>query len=335
MSTIFFPEDIEFRESVRVFMDDCFITSDISEDAFNFIQDVHHTRYSKARAALLYAPTDTGKSAIINHYTNKYYEKYYENYGDYDTKPILIRKIQKGQTVKSLMDGLLRDLDDPAPNKGSLEEKYLRLQVLAETRGLTLVIFDDFTRLLKGSGTRTNEEVAYFIQSLLDDVFKVPILLTGVVKSKGMVKQLLEFDRRTPLKHAMRKYGCGSKKQCLSFKLFMYHLQTTIPVKTVDLSSEFMLKRIFYATGGVPGAIKTLIERAILGRKNIKEKLTIPDFANAFNAIHEISPDDDKYVSPRKNKLDEERDEYVPEFNPFNEKITQKQLDRHLDWNNT
>lgn len=332
MSPRFSSADIAFREKMRAFMDETFIRSDISEEAYRFIRNVHGTFCSKPRAGLLYAPTDYGKSSIIDYYIRKFDQEFREAHEDYETKPILKRKIKKGETARSLIDGLLTDLDDPAPSKGTSQEKYHRLSTLSAQRRLTFVIFDDFTRLLKGSGTRANEEVAYLIQSLLDDVFKVPILLTGVDKSKDMVKNLKEFDRRVPFKHAMRKYGCSTPLQCHSFRLFIQHLQSAIPLKTDDLTTDVMLKRMFYATNGVPGAIKTLIEMAILMRPDIEAKLTLDDLYNAFNAIHEISSVDDKYIAPSKSKLKVNPEIYVPEFNPFNKKIASVHLNKHLDW---
>lgn len=314
-------EEMLLLASVKCFMDDAFIKSDITEKALTFVKRVNTTYYSKPRCALFYGPTDRGKTTIINHYIK-------------NTNTVYVRKIMRGETLKTFIEGMLTDFGDIDPSYGSNQAKYNRLAALVKARGITMMVFDDFTRLLKGNGTSTNEQIAYLIQSLLDDITKVPIIITGVLKSRAMLENLKEIFRRTPLKHKLTKYGCDTAVREKSFMLFMHYLQQTIPVQCVELTSTNMLKRFYYASDGVPGAIKTLIEQAIINRNDISKSLSMRDFQNAFDLVHERSDEDDIYIHPAKSKadLDDENELFIPEFNPFHPKITEDHLNKHLNW---
>ncbi|AQA18973.1 hypothetical protein BST95_12695 [Halioglobus japonicus] len=333
---------VQIQQDLAEFMSK-YVTSFISDEALNLIANVHATHFGIPRCGLIYAPTDTGKTALINAYKRQYMAAFEHKADDCEELPILHIKLPASCTIDRLLVALLKELGDIAPHKGSVAEKEGRLLALVMRRNVSLIIIDDFNRLLRDSGTSFNRSIGHYIQYLLDDHLKRPILMTGVMSCRYILGELDELERRTPFKLQLKTFDCSTEAGVGRFRLFLEILESEIPGGSISISSELMAKRLFYLSNGVPGPIKTLVEQSILAKQDIDKKLCLKDYARGFSNIYrredigEISGSQPISSSSKKSTLGRrlengESEKYIPAFNPFLPNASEAKLERHLSW---
>lgn len=336
MVKIYSRKNSENNELKR-FMEDAYVTSPYTQEIFKMIKTLHSTVESKPRIGILTGPTDSGKSSAIKQYKKEYREAY-SNIQEYkDCEPFLGAAMSAASTRHELMTLLLESAGDIHPSIGSLSQKETRLKELAITLDSSLVVIDDFGRLLRDSGTSFNKTMCNYIQYLSEVVLKIPFLLLGVDECRFIFDRMKELNRRTPIKYRMKSFRMNTDANSKRFERFLQVLEKGIPKKSVSLSGGIMPKRLFLASNGVPGPIKTLIEQAYLVSDKNTE-ITLADFEQAYDQIYEESTENENeknqlatkavIKSRKKPKPLEDNYTYQAPYNPFRESVSTAKLDK-------
>lgn len=331
----------EAEKSIGDFLD-LYIMSGLTKDALEMIESLHATHFGEPKAGILYAETDTGKSATIETYKRAYMKSHRNASADVDELPILHIKLKDACTRDWLYTSILKKLGDPKPTAGQLSEKETRIAALARARKLTLLVIDDFNRILRRRGGAYNETVAHAIQKLLDEELRVPILMVGITRCRAVLDDLPELERRTPFKRQLSPFKCKNEVDVFRFKAFLKVLEEHVPGGTMPLDSELMAMRLFYVSNGVVGRIKTLIAMAIRKKSKPDEPLQLADFSVAFKSIYEHNETEKhRAQSPRGNPsrksssrtlVGDDEQLYVPRVNPFLKKYSSAWFVNELNW---
>ena len=336
MAAIFSKQKSETNDLKR-FMDEAYVTSPYTDEIFKMIRELHSTVESKPRIGLLLGCTDSGKTSAINRYVKDYLEACEKSHEYKDSKPFLRGTMSAASTRHEMMTQLLRSAGDIHPTKGKLFEKEDRLVALAKTLDSSMAIIDDFGRLLRDSGTSFNKTMCNYIQYIMEEKLKIPFLLSGVEECRLILDQMKELKRRAPFKYNIKPFRMNSSINAKHFVQFLKALEQGIPKKSVSISSGNMPKRMFVASNGVPGPIKTIIEQAyILSGDN--PTITLTHFEQAYDRIYEESIEREntgnqlfakaKLKSRNKSRVIDDSYSYQAPFNPFREGISTIKLDR-------
>lgn len=337
MTTIFLKKNSD-NSDLKRFMDDAYVTSPLTDEIFAMITALHSTVQSKPRCGLLYGPTDYGKTAAVRKYIRDYLKTYKKVDLYIDDKPILQVTLSSASTKQQLLTLALHQLGDIAPSKGTLSEKEERLQTQIKNLNTSLLVIDDFGRLLRDSGISFNKTMAHYIQYFLDELLQIPILLVGVDDCKVILDELHELERRTPYKYRLQEYRMDNDRNTNRFIRFLKTLQAGIPKKVLPLYGDKMAKRFLLASNGSPGPIKTLIEQACMISGDDSQAITLDHFETAYDKIHEASEQQEskenilkkrplKKVHTRKQKVVIDTYKYTSPINPFRKSVSTKKLD--------
>ena len=324
--------DPNYVDPLRHFMNEQFVSSSLNDEAIELIGKVHESFNAKPRCGLIYAPTDYGKTASVLFYIRQYMLAF-QGFSNYrDMRPIIHLSLPSACSKGQFYSLLLQELGDIKPEKGFIQSKKSRVKALCEGLSVTLIIIDDFNRLLKAPGRPTNTKIAQEIQLLCDNDLKIPFLLVGLDTCRPIFDELSEIFRRTPLKYDIRKFGCSTNKQAGQFIFFLESLEKNIPGGSHSISSIDMAKRIYLVSNGVPGRIKTLIETARAFSTDKCTPLSIEDYFTAFEKIYRLETRSNKVDSYKKIETKHGEEYYIPALNPFTKRVSLKKIGLLISW---
>lgn len=317
-----------------------------SDEIERWISDVHSTVESLSRVALMYGPTDSGKTTHLSRYKKKYIAKMIESSQYKDHIPFAEATMSSASTKHELLTLLLKSLKDIKPSVGTLAQKEERLQQKVQNLGVTMLMIDDFGRLLRDSGVSFNKKMCHYIQYLTVELLKIPCLLSGVDECRYIFDEMHELGRRTPFKYRLKAFRMDNKENTAEYLKFLKRLESMLPRKSPGFSDIKMAKRFLIAGNGVPGPIKTLYEQAYLITQDKGGAIRLADYELAYDRIHEASlvseesdnqlltkvkPKGPKKKGKRKRKHLQESYSYKAPFNPFRKGVNVDRMNKCIE----
>ncbi|RPH58508.1 MAG: transposase [Chloroflexi bacterium] len=236
----------------------------------------------EAQCMSLEGVTGAGKSTLVVDYA-AVFPRYEISTGM--VIPVFYAETPSPVTVKGMASYLLRQLGDPAADKGTLSSMNSRLINLIKDCEVKLVILDDFHHLID---SETNK-----ILSAVSNWLKVLIKKTGatflVVGIEGRVEMILDanpqLSRLLAARQTLKPFGWNPAE--LSTMTEFAHLiefveQAKLPLASVLTRTE-LLHRIHYATDGVIANIMNLMNlSAIIAEERGQNIIDLNILAMAF-----------------------------------------------------
>jgi hypothetical protein len=219
------------------------------------------TRKSEAEGLAVIGESGTGKTSVLRSFRRKH-RPMRDDSGL--NVPILSATVPSMPTVKSLAEVLLAAIGDPAPGRGTENEKSRRLRTLMVNTGTRMVMIDEFQHFYDRGKRRIMHHVADWLKVLIDDT-KSTLVVAGLPSCRAVIDQNEQLARRFLAPIQLSRFDWGSDDQREDFLAIMEAFSEGIrsKYKIPDLHSEDMALRFYCATGGLIGLVSKLLRYAV------------------------------------------------------------------------
>lgn len=193
-----------------------------------------------------------------------------ENDLEISTVPTFYTSFKSSRTLDALTTDMLKKLNDPHPDVGTVAEKAARARDLLK-RCHTAIVFIDELHDLEGFEKRDVAKMKVFIKwikELCNERGPV-ICLMGITSCYDIFKDDPEMARRFKRKFLLKPLTAGTEGEPGLLHSFVNDICREIVTRTSiqsfpSMSDYLSVLRIFVATGGSPDFVMTLIKEAVL-----------------------------------------------------------------------
>jgi type II secretory pathway predicted ATPase ExeA len=217
---------------------------------------------SEPQCMSLEGQTGTGKTTLIRAYASSFPATETEQ-GTRIT--VLYMEVPSPVGIKDFASAALRELGDPAFEKGTRASMTMRLGGLINDCGIEFVILDDFHHLIDMKTNRILAEVSDWLKYLIKKT-GVPFLVVGI---EGKVEIILranpQLSRLFATRETLEPFAWNTNEQA-TIQIFSHFVGYVEQAVEKSLSNEIprmdLLYRIHYATDGVVGNVMNLMRAA-------------------------------------------------------------------------
>lgn len=231
----------------------------------------------------LQGKTGAGKTRLVTTYA--------EMFPRYETEeavkiPIFYVETPSPVTVKGMAAKMLRELGDPAADKGPQWSMDARLiHFIKNVCEVELVILDDFHHLIDKETNRILETVSDWLKVLIKET-KKPFLVVGIddkveqilAANEQLARLFMEPEQLEPF-----KWDLNDARISEDFAAFILYVEEALGTRlTTEITRGELLHRLHCATGGYVGNIMKLMLAGSLPAKRQDGVMTLACLAEAF-----------------------------------------------------
>ena len=260
--------------------------------AIKAIENTHSMSGIVGTGMLLLGDPGLGKSRILERYTKTYLDKQTDlKTKTLTKKPILSIRVPARPTPKAILEKLLISAGHPFPNSLTQSKLELKLAAVIKNQKVSLIIFDEFQHMLREQAQQNTRAVLNFIKVLMDE-HKLAVVMCGTPAALNSIQGHEELYQRFTHEHIrINPFSIDTPEEVSKFTSYLEACEKildSIGIKTMPMTSESNLARIYLSTLGKPRLINRLIVKAIQCAPE-KANLNIMDFALA-NANPPLNP---------------------------------------------
>lgn len=228
--------------------------------------------------------TGTGKTTLVQAYAHSFART---ETAAGTRIPVFYLGVPSPVTIRDLAQVALRQLGDPAYDRGTRAALTLRLVGLIHDCGVELVILDDFQHLIDSRTNHILAQVSDWLKVLIKDT-GVPFLVVGI---SGRVEVILEANPQLSRLFAAREkleplpWDWTREQTIHEFSHFVRYVEQAVekPLPP-DLPRTELLYRLHYATDGVVGNLMNLLlNTAVLAAEQGRAALELDLLSGAFH----------------------------------------------------
>ena len=245
------------------------------------IEAVH--RRSKASGIpsglLITGLSGSGKSTLRDEYLSRYPRV---QCGVADQIPVLSVDTPTAPTVKNLAETILISLGDIAANKGSAEEKTMRIYGFLKLCKVELLIIDEFQHFAEHGRRSEVARVSDWLKSLINHA-GIPVILLGLPSCEQTLADNIQLARRFSARYYLKPFSMHSIAEVLVFRAVLAAIESMLPFASTPISTREMATRFYFATHGLIDFISKIVDSAVqrvTGRKG--SRIEMLDYADAF-----------------------------------------------------
>ncbi|MHA3060760.1 TniB family NTP-binding protein [Acinetobacter sp. ANC 4636] len=230
------------------------------------------TSSTKATSCMLIAEGGLGKTTICKKVLQEFKPSLieYESYTIHKN-PAFYIQIPAGSTIDSLSILMLHKLNDINPSFGTRADRAFRLNTKLKESQTELIIFDEFhhiysTESSKVKNNKSNENIANWIKTLSDEN-RICICLVSLPEYVGIFERDSQQGRRFKNKYYIHPLSIKNDENHVHIKPFLQEvdrfIQDKLKVKSLKLSDDELVLRIFIATAGYHDYVMSIIKDAV------------------------------------------------------------------------
>ncbi len=233
---------------------------------------------------LLTGPSRGGKTAILSRFLEEHPRSVGHNA---DSRDVIMEKIPEQCTIKDLLEALLVQLGDGAPDKGTKAGKLRRVTHHIREQRVQTILLDEGHHLIDSDSTRVLYSVSESIKSILN-IGLCSVVLAGMPETEDVVEANPQLRGRL-LEHCkLDGLNWHDKEEQKTFRLILHRFDQETPLPSrAGLGDPRLALRIWLATRGLVGLVAQLLETAVIAAiEDHADHLTQARLALAFDAIH-------------------------------------------------
>jgi len=244
----------------------------------------HAKRALESVGLLVMGEKGTGKTTIKDIYLARNKIKQTETA---TVIPVLPIRIPVPASERGLTICLLKALNDPYANNGSITVQTLRVYKLVDKCMVEVIMFDEFQHFAERDSFRLNRAVSDWTKNFMGETGK-PLILFGTPKAVEILdgEENDQLRRRFPFRMTLKPFGWKTKTEKTDFRKFLQMVDEKLPLQQrSNLADPQMAARIHYATSGLMFDIMRLIRFA--GVCALKRDLPKVDLDLLRESFHE------------------------------------------------
>jgi type II secretory pathway predicted ATPase ExeA len=263
----------------------------IRHPRFNKIIDAIALAHRRRKGLIIIGESGAGKSTILEYYEKKL-KLEPSDLGDF--KKVVLIKIPASPTLKNVTSALLDELGDEEPEKGTLDGMQRRVARKVEQLGVEMIMIDEFQDLLYTDTSKRMKNVGNYVKHI-GDKYKVSVILAGLENARSVLSGHPELKRRFMATAELKAFEARAPEELAYFQQYLSIVEKQIGFQSINLGTESMAWRMYYATHGLPGNIASIVETAIdLAAED--QKLKMAHFIDAYELV--INDPKRKRVNP-------------------------------------
>lgn len=226
------------------------------------LQRFEACRLSKGKTAepecmMLMGPSGAGKSTLMKHYLGRHPR----TVGVHGTiVPVLEVTIPVPATVKNVATRLLYGLGDPLADRGTLDNKTIRLYRHLASCGVQLLLLDEFQHLIDRESDRVLATVSDWLKNLISET-NVPVVLIGLPQSRSVLDANEQLSRRFSAQTSLDPFRWDDHAGRIEFCKLLKHVDRSLPFPEPSGLAE-MGDRFYAASQGLIAHVMKIIRGA-------------------------------------------------------------------------
>ena len=211
------------------------------------------------------------------------------------TVPVLCGRVPQRASDKTLVTELLKNIGDPAFEKGSAYNQTTRLLLLMKECGTEIIFLDEFQHFIDKDSSKVLKNISDWLKNLIDQS-GVPIVMCGMPYASEILDAPgnEQLKRRFSVRATFDPFGWVVDAERQEFRAFLKSVDAKLPFsKPSRLAGTTMSYRFYCATNGRAGWVMKIVRRAAeLAIHASKECLDLEDLAQAYEErMREDYPD--------------------------------------------
>ncbi|WP_109117770.1 TniB family NTP-binding protein [Azospirillum sp. TSO22-1] len=174
---------------------------------------------------LLLGPSGAGKSTLMKQYLRRH-PRSLEEHGT--VIPALEVTIPVPATVKNVATRLLHGLGDPLADRGTLDNKTMRLYRYLATCRAQLLLLDEFQHLIDRDSDRVLATVSDWLKNLITET-GVPVVLIGLPKSRNVLDANEQLKRRFSAQTTLLPFSWSTDESRREFCKLLDTIDRSLP----------------------------------------------------------------------------------------------------------
>ena len=260
----------------------------IEHDRFNGLVGLieHCHQYSKISAEpecmLIGGYSGLGKTTLQRHYAKRFPRTVRD---EGTTVPVLCGRVPQRASDKTLVTKLLKNIGDPAFEKGSAFNQTTRLMHLMQECGTEIIFLDEFQHFIDKDSYKVLKNISDWLKNLIDES-GVPIVMCGMPYASEILDAPgnEQLKRRFSVRATFEPFGWDEEAEKEEFRAFLKSVDDKLPfTKRSRLAGTTMSYRFYCATNGRAGWVMKIVRKAaefaILASK---ECIDMEDLAKAY-----------------------------------------------------
>lgn len=245
-------------------------------------------RLGESQGLLINGSTGAGKSTLLKVYALQQCEKRHENqnaHGDWTmARPVLYTTCPGRVTVNSMVEQMLREVGDPAWNRGKFSVQEERLKRYLRDCSVEVVIIDDLHLLLTATQTPHHfQRCTRWLQTLIKGC-NITFVVVGV---DGEVDTVMESNKqlqRLFKRKELEPFGFKTEPQIKQFNGLIRSFEKAHQLEYEGKKKEerlMFLRQVHAATGGYVGFVAYLFDEVLA--------LTLDQLTDDIITSHKVS----------------------------------------------
>ncbi|MDQ0138953.1 TniB family NTP-binding protein [Cupriavidus necator] len=211
---------------------------------------------------LILGSSGCGKSTLCKLLVSQYPER---REPERNVIPVLYMEIPALATIKSLVEGLLSKIGDPAPWAGTISDKTARLCRLVIGCGVFIAILDEMQHVRDRGQDLTVSKAADWIKAFSNSV-GCPFALVGLPRTQYLLDANEQLRRRFSATIFLERFNMDDPDSVNEFAGVVISFLEGMPLRCSlrpDASIDDLMQ-FYYATDGRIGYLASLLSRALL-----------------------------------------------------------------------
>ncbi len=211
---------------------------------------------------LILGSSGCGKTTLCKLLVSQYPER---TESERNVIPVLYIEIPALASIKSLVEGLLSKLGDPAPWAGTISDKTSRLCRLVVGCGVFIIILDEMQHVHDRGRDLTISKAADWIKGF-SNAAGCPFALVGLPRTQNLLDANEQLRRRFSATIFLERFNMDDPGGINEFAGIVISFLEGLPLRCSlrpDVSIDDLLQ-FYYATDGRIGYLASLLSRALL-----------------------------------------------------------------------
>lgn len=236
---------------------------------------------SEAEALAILGESGTGKTSVLNLFADTYPRR---RTASGIECPILRATVPSAPTRKSLAQVLLAGIGAEDHEKGTLDEKTIRLKKLMDLTGARMVVIDEFQHFIDRNKRKIMSEVADWLKVLIDETCTT-LVVAGLPTCKLVIDENQQLARRFSAAIELPRFSWqlpAQRKQFVGI-LSSFNNEVRQRYDIPDLHNEEMSSHFYGASGGLIAYLVKLLRQTLRTADAVNTRtIRLADFANAY-----------------------------------------------------